>query len=176
MVALETEYTYIYRSQEEPLIAAENENDYIDIELINKDFKKISTVYDCIVVDGEAGILSPIAPVTQTSDIIKKMQTPTLFTVEPDRDAINRALTSINSAQEKGLSIRGVVINKITENVPKELLTSMTRVIEEYSGVNIVGLLPYLKGKIAPEELISTILNGIDVESVFGVKIEKLDF
>ena len=56
------------------------------------------------------------------------------------------------------------------------LLTSMTRVIEEYTGANILGLLPHLEGKIVPEDLITSVLNGIDIESVFDVKIEKLEF
>ena len=47
--------------------------------------------------------------------------------------------------------------------------------IEEYSNVKILGLLPNLGEKILPEDLITGILNGIDIESVFDVKIEKLE-
>ena len=47
---------------------------------------------------------------------------------------------------------------------------------EEYSNVKILGLLPNLGERIQPEELITGILNGIDIESIFNIKIEKLDF
>ena len=83
---------------------------------------------------------------------------------------------SIYSAQDKGLNIRGVVINSIQEDCSKLLLTSMTRVIEEYTNAKIIGLVPYLGEKVLPEELITGVLNGVDIESVFDVKIEKLDF
>ena len=36
--------------------------------------------------------------------------------------------------------------------------------------------MPNLGVKVRPEELITGILNGIDIESVFKVKIEKLEF
>ena len=58
----------------------------------------------------------------------------------------------------------------------KDLLTSTTRIIEEYSGINILGLIPNLGNKFVPEDLITGILNGVDIESVFNIKIEKLDF
>ena len=79
-------------------------------------------------------------------------------------------------AKDRGIEIRGVIINNIRDNCSKGLLTSITRVIEEYSNVNILGLIPHLGTKIVPEELITGVLNGIDIESVFKVKIEKLDF
>ena len=70
--------------------------------------------------------------------------------------------------------MRGVIINDIPDDCPKELLTSIPRDIEEFTNVKILGLIPHLKEK-TPEELITAILNGIDIESVFNVKIEKLD-
>ena len=98
-----------------------------------------------------------------------------LLTITPREDAINDTLLSIYVAQEKGIEVRGVVINNIKEDCSKELLTSITRVIEEYSNISILGLVPYMGEKILPEELITGILNGVDIESIFGVKIAKLE-
>ena len=39
-----------------------------------------------------------------------------------------------------------------------------------------MGLIPHIGEKINPEDLITGILNGIDIESIFKVKIEKLEF
>ena len=99
-----------------------------------------------------------------------------LLVLTPSENAINNALLTIYTAIEKGINLRGVVINNISSGCSTETLTSITRIIEEYSGVQILGLLPHIENKITPEELITSILNGIDIESVFNVKIEKLDF
>ncbi len=120
--------------------------------------------------------MSPLSASAQTCDLVKRMQVPCLLIVTPREDSINDALLSIYTAQEKGIEIRGVIINNINEDCSKTLLTSITRVIEEYSNVKILGLMPHLEGKIVPEELITGILNGIDIESIFNVKIEKLEF
>ena len=84
-------------------------------------------------------------------------------------------MLSIYTAQEKGLDIRGVVINNITDDCPKHLLNAIPRVIEEYTNVKILGLISHLEGKFSPEDLITGILNGVDIESIFNVKIEKLE-
>lgn len=173
---INTNFTYLFRSKAEPLIAAEDENEFIDIDLINRDYCKIRETSECLIIDGDRGVLSPIAPNVQNVDLIKKIQTPVLFVVSPKEDSINDTLLSIYAAQEKGVEVRGVIINNIKSDCPKEMLTAITRVIEEYSNVNILGLVPYLGEKVSPEDLINGVLNGIDIESIFKVKIEKLDF
>lgn len=173
---INTNFSYLFRTKSEPLIAAEEENDFIDIELINNDYQKIKSDSDCVIIDGDGGLLSPIAPNLQNVNLIKKLQIPVLLVVTPEADSINDALLSISAAQERGIEIRGVVINNIKEDCPKETLTAITRVIEEYSNVSILGLVPNIGERIAPEDLITGVLNGIDIESVFNVKIEKLDF
>lgn len=173
---IETAFTYVFKDKNEPLIAAETENVHIDTSLILKDYQKIAAASECIIVDGDSGILSPVSQNTQNADIIKQMQIPVLFTVSPDENSTNDILLSINAAEEKGLKINGVVINNIDENSSNMNLTSLIRIIEEYSNVKVLGLVPNLGKKIVPEELITGILNGVDIESIFNVKIEKLEF
>lgn len=170
-----TNFSYLFKSKNAPLIAAENENEFIDIEHISNEYQKIINTSDCTILDGDGGLLSPIASLYQVSDMIKRLQVPVLFVVQPKEDSINDALLAIYTAQEKGIEIRGVVINNINEDCPKEMLTAITRVIEEYTNVKILGLIPYMGEKVLPEELITGILNGVDIESIFNVKIEKLE-
>lgn len=172
---IDTHFSYLYKSNLEPLIASELENEPIDIDLINSEYSRLLTISDCTLLDGDSGLLSPLSPNIQTIDLIKKLQIPVLFVLTPREDSINDTLLSIYAAQEKGVEIRGVVINNIYEDCSKPLLNAIPRVIEEYTNVKILGLIPHLEQKFSPEDLITTVLNGVDVESVFNVKIEKLD-
>lgn len=173
---IKTRFLHLFKSKSDPLIAAEAENEYIDSDAIVGEYARIQTACESTIIDGDSGLLSPIASGVQNVDLIRKLQVPVLFVITPREDAINDTLLAIYAAQEKGVEIRGVVINNITDNCPKERLTAITRVVEEYSSVNILGLVPHIGNKIAPEELISAVLNGVDIESVFNVKINKLDF
>lgn len=172
---INTHFSYLFKSNMEPLIASEIENELIDVELIGREYSRISNASDCTVLDGDCGLLSPIAASVQTADLVKRLQIPLLFVVTPREDSINDTLLSIYTAQEKGLDIRGVVINNIREDCPKHLLNAIPRVIEEYTNVKILGLISHIEGKISPEDLITSVLNGVDIESIFGVKIEKLE-
>ena len=172
---IDTHFSYLFKSEYEPLIASEQENEPIDVELINSEFQRISAVSDCTILDGDCGLLSPLAPSVQTVDMVIRLQLPVLFVVTPREDSINDTLLSIYTAQEKGVEIRGVILNNIKNDCPKTLLTAIPRVIEEYTSVKILGLISHVEGKLAPEDLITSILNGVDIESIFNVKIEKLD-
>lgn len=172
---INTHFSYLYKEHAEPIIAAEADNEVIDIDYINNEYKRIIAVSECTLVDGDSGILSPIAPNTKTIDLIKKLAIPTLIVTTPNENSINNTLMTINTAAENGVEVRGVIINNISEDCSKPLLTSITRVIEEYTNIKILGLIPKLHDKNSPEDIITAILNGIDIESVFNVKIEKLD-
>ena len=172
---INTHFSYLYKTDSEPLVASEIENDPIDIELISNEYSRIITSSDCTILDGDRGLLSPLAMSAQNIDLIKRLQIPLLYVISPLQDSINNTLLSINTAQERGINIRGVVINNITNDCSKEKLTSITRIIEEYSNATILGLLPNIGKTIVPEDLIMATLNGIDIENVFNVKIEKLD-
>lgn len=172
---INTHFSYLFRNETEPLIASELENEPIDIDLIHSDYKKYSSASECTIVDGDGGILSPIAQSVQNIDLVTKLNIPLLVVTSPDENSVNNTLTTITAALEKNAVIRGVVINNIKEDCPKVLLSSIPRIIEEYTNIKVVGLVNHINGKLSPEEIITSILNGIDIESVFDTKIEKLD-
>lgn len=172
---IETHFTYLFKEKGDVLSASEKENTTVDLEFIFKDAKKFAVTSDCILLDGDGGIMSPVAPDVLTIDLINKLQTPILFVVTPNENAVNNILLSIYAAQEKGAVVNGVVINNIKDESDNKRLTSLIRIIEEYTDVKVLGMVPHLGKSIEPEELITGMLNGIDIESVFNVKIAKLD-
>lgn len=173
---IETLFTYLYKTSSEPLIASEIENEPISMEVILNDYKKLSASFDCTVVDGDCGIESPIAQNLTNIGLIKKLKLPVLLLTVPDENSVNNTLLTINYLQEKDIQIRGVLINNIKNDCDKLVLNSIPRLVEEYTNTKILGLVENLGEKVTPQELISAILNGIDIESVFDVKIEKLDY
>ena len=173
---IETHFTYLFKGSGDILSASEAENTTVDLDYIFKDAKKFAISSDCIPLDGDGGLLTPIAPAIQNIDLVNKLQTPILFVVTPNENSINNILLSIYTAKEKGAQINGVIINNIKEGEDNKTLTTLIRIIEEFTDVKVLGMVPNLGKNIEPEELITGMLNGIDVESVFNVKIAKLDF
>ena len=170
-----THFSYLFKSMEEPLVSSELENDAIDTNVIIKEYKKISATSDCTLVDGDGGILSPLAFNIQNVDLLKSLSLPALIVTNSAEDAVNSTLMTIESAQAKGVEVRGVIINDIGKECSKVRLNSVTRVIEEYSNIKVSGIIPHMEERYSPEDLITVILNGVDIESIFNVKIEKLE-
>ena len=172
---INTHFSYLYKGNTEPMLAAEADNETIDSDYINNEYKRIISVSECTVVDGDSGLLSPISNNMSTADMVRKLGLPVLIVTEPDKNTINSTLMTIATGLEKGLEIRGVIINNIPDDCPKAFLTSIPRVIEEFTNIKVLGLIPHLSENYSPEDIITAILNGIDIESIFNVKIEKLD-
>lgn len=172
---IESHFSYLYKSDMEPIVASEGDNETIDLDYISNEYKRVVVKSDCTIIDGDSGILSPIAPNLLTADMIRKLSVPVLIVTEPDKDAVNSTFMTIASALEKGIEVRGVVINNIKKDCSKELLNSLTRLIEEFTNVKVLGLIPNISSDFTPQDLITAILNGVDIESIFNVKIEKLD-
>lgn len=174
---VKTHSTYLFKEPAVPLIAAEMENTIIDKNVIKKDFEMISKEHDCTIVEGSGGLMVPVAPRFMILDMIKMLNLPIVIVIRPDEGTVNHTLLTINQAISSGINVRGVIINNVMEKAKNISVKTTPRLIEEYSDAKILGVVKHFNNvqKINPNDLITSILNGIDIESVFDVKISKLD-
>lgn len=173
---IKTYSSYLLKTQANPSIAAEIENITIDKTLIKNDYEQISKEHDCIITEGTGGIMTPIAPNFLISDMVKILNLPVVIIIKPDSGTVNHTLLTVDHAISKGLNVRGVIINNLPESGDINIKTA-PRLIEEYTDAKVLGIIktfPNMKS-INPNDLITEILNGIDIESVFDVKIAKLE-
>lgn len=174
---IKTFSSYLFKEAANPIIASEMENKIIDRNFIKQDYETSIKGFDCAITDGTGGIMTPLAQNFLVSDMIKMLDLPTVVVIKPDSTTINHTLLTINHAESKGIKIRGVIINNFPENTSNIDIKTAPRLIEEYSNAKILGIVKSYRDvkSINPNDLITTILNGIDIESVFNVRIEKLD-
>lgn len=174
---IKTFSSYLLKEQATPVISAEAENITIDKNFIKKDYEAIIKEYDCIITESTGGVMTPLAPNFLNSDMIKELDIPALIVVTPQSGTINQTLLTINHLQSKDIKVRGVVINSFPDKTNNIDIKTVPRLIEEYSDTKILGIVRSFDDakKINPNDLIMDILNGIDIESVFDVKIAKLE-
>ena len=174
---IQTYFSYIFRSNSDPLTAAAQENTLIDKELILRDYESIAKSYECIITDGTHGINTRFAKDFTEKDLIKELNLPVVLVVKPTTSAATSALMTINHAQADGINIRGVIINDYDEeNCPVEVKT-MPSLIQNYTDTCILGTFNHMENIqcVNPNDLIANILSGIDIEKTFNVKIAKLN-
>ena len=169
--------SYLFKEKTSPVVAAESEKRIIDKVVIKKDYDSIVKENDCIITEGTGGIMTPLAPHFLVSDMVKVLGIPIVIVMKSDLSTINQTLLTVNHAISKGIKVRGVIINGYCDEVGNIDIKTAPRLIEEYSDAKILGIVKSFGNakKINPNDLITNILNGIDIESVFDVKISKLD-
>ena len=172
---VKTYFSYLLKGDALPLIAAELEHTTIDKEVIYQDYKSIDE--ECTLTDGTNGLSTPLGEKFLEQDLVKMLNIPVLLVVAPTENSVNNTLANINQAISAGVKLRGVIINDCPEVIKDLNIKSMPKLIEKYTDTKILGVMPHFENlkNINPNDLISNVLTGIDIESAFGVKIAKLE-
>lgn len=171
---IETYHSYQLEKDLPPLLSAASEGLVMEKSVILKDYQKIQKKNECLIVDGYSSLGTPISKDFLEEDIIKMLDLPIVFVVSGKNPDINNALLSINRAKELNLKTNGIIINDYPYESEDADVKLMPKLIEEYTDTKILGILPEITKEIEPSDLITVILNGIDIESVFKIKIAKL--
>lgn len=171
---IKTYYSYIFKAKASPLLAGASENIIIEKNIILRDYQHIQNINECLVVDGVSGLASPLSKNFLEEDMIKSLDLPLLMVASAQHTSINNIILPINHAKENGINIRGIILSNFPQNCDDINIKLLPRLIEEYTGVKILGILPTFEKTVNPNDLIAEILNGVDIEGVFQVKIAKL--
>ncbi len=171
---INTYFSYQLEKNLSPILSAAAEGLVMEKNVILKDFQKIQERDECLIVDGYSSLATPLSKDFLEEDIAKILDLPVIFTVSANNPDISNTLLSVNRAKELNLNIRGIIINDYPEN-PNINVKLMPKLIEEYADTKVLGILPFIKKGINPEDLITEILNNVDIESVFCLRIAKLN-
>lgn len=167
---VKTYSTYSLKENMPPLLAAAAEGISIEKNTILADFQRIQGFNEVLIVEGVSGLGAPMNKNFLEEDMIKMFEMPLILVAQ--NQTVDSILLSVNHAKDVGIDVRGVILtNYLPEDINLKLLPKL---IKEYTGVEILGTLPHLEKDINPNDLINEVLNGIDIEKVFGISIPKL--
>lgn len=171
-----THSTYMLTSKYIPTIGADVENINIDIEDIIRDYKILSAKTDMLITEATGGLMTPLKDDLFSYHIPLNLNIPIIFVVTPTNESLSFYLNEINTAKMAGLNITGVIVNKFQATSNDEETQSFPALIEKYSDIKVLGIVRNFEGKsVQANVLFNEILNGIDLEAVFNIKIAKLN-
>ena len=171
-----THCTYMFKSKTIPSIACEFENINITKEDILRDYTILSRQTDTLLIESAGGLMTPLKDSFFSFNIPIMLNLPVLFIITPQAENINKYLNELNTAKTAGLDVAGVIINKFSVYSDNPEIKLFPELIEKYSDAKVIGLIRNFKGNsIKANVLIDEILNGIDFEDVFRMKIPKLN-
>ena len=176
---IQTKVSYNFKPPVAPSLAALLENAKIYKNRIKIDYENLKETCDFVVVEGAGGILVPVSENFIMRDLAKLLDLPILIVARPDLGTINHTLLTIEAAKTVGLEILGVIISNYPSDTDDIAVKTAPDLISELSGVKILGVLPSVKEVLnnepeKPEALIDMVINNIDVQEIFKIKIPKL--
>jgi len=169
--------TYKLQSSSNPLIASYLDGiKQIDTMKIMHDYKQNIMLTECHIVEGNNGVTSPYDEKKTEINLIEHFCLPLILVVNPNINSIDEIIGSVNYIYSKPVSLMGIVINDFDECSKNLEIKYYPQLIKEYTGVKILGTLPHYEDfdHISPQTLIADILNRLNVEEIFNLKISKL--
>ncbi|MBE7704942.1 MAG: dethiobiotin synthase [Cyanobacteria bacterium SIG29] len=167
-----THSTYMFCEKALPTVLNHN----IEFQNIAKDYNLLSQKTDTLVVEATGGLMTPLNKNLFSYHLPLNLNLPVIFVVSPSNDSVNNYFNEINTAKTAGLNILGVIINKFPVYSENPEVKAFPSLIENYCDVKVLGLIRNFKGRsVQSNTLINEILNGIDLEDVFRMKIPKLN-
>ncbi|MCM1339280.1 MAG: dethiobiotin synthase [Muribaculaceae bacterium] len=168
--------TYMLSGNESPFVSAYEDKVTVSFESIFNDFRTVSNLTECNIVEGCNSIASPILEKMTEINLIRDLRLPLVLVLNPALTPIERILLGLNYIHANRINLLGVIITQYNESSEKLEQRYFPQILKEYSDVNILGILPEYDDvtNLPPEKLIEDVLNNIKLEEIFRVKIAKL--
>ncbi len=162
-----------------PSLAATLDGINIDINKIKHDYELLKSNCDFVIVEGAGGILVPFSDNLFMKDLPKILDLSVLIVARPSLGTINHTLLTIEAIKSRGLKLLGVVISGYPTDTEDIAIKTAPEIIAKISGEKIIGVLPRIDEILynyenQAEVLIDKVINNIDVQELFDIKIPKL--
>lgn len=141
---LEDVSPYRLKSPASPYQAARIEGKVIDPERILERFRTLQSKHSMMLVEGIGGLMVPIAQRYKVTDLALQMGLSLIIVSRVQVGTLNHTLMTINAAQQQGLKIKGVILNPAYEGELEPIEAEQGKLIEEFSGIPILGTCPYI--------------------------------
>jgi len=145
--SIKTKYSYLFKGDVSPHLSSVLNNIEVDIEKVKNDLKDFESQNDFVVIEGAGGLYCPAIKRKLFADIIKDLSQEIIIVTTPDLGRINHTLMTIDCAKQKGIKIKGIIIN----SMPKEKTLSQENFIKElkmFCDIKILGVIPKMENLI----------------------------
>ncbi|HDX9656397.1 TPA: ATP-dependent dethiobiotin synthetase BioD [Bacillus toyonensis] len=145
-------------SIEEPLaprLAMKRAGRVVKLKDIMRHYEELLKEFNSVFVEGAGGLAVPYTEDSLVIDFAKQLQLPLIIVAHPTLGTVNHTVLTISYAQAHGLTVAGVILSSCKE-CDKERVQENKEMIEELSGVPVLGLLPFLEGEFTREKLLES--------------------
>ncbi len=139
----------------------------IDMQFILEKFTKLLSLHDVLLVEGIGGIMTPITKNFFVADMIKAMGIETIIVTRATLGTLNHTVLTYQMCKDYDIKVKGLVINNFDEKgTAAEKNSPVT--LHEISGLDILGVVPFIKDYAEIDTMIEVVGKKIDVKSLIS--------
>jgi len=127
-----------------PSIAAQITGVNIEVQKIEHAYRELCKRHRFMLVEGAGGIMVPVTGRLLMADLAKILNLPVLIVARPGLGTVNHTLLTIEYAKSRDIQVAGVIINGLNESEAGTAEKTNPGLIEELSGIPVVGIIPYI--------------------------------
>jgi dethiobiotin synthetase len=107
-----------------PVVAAEMEGVELSLDQLLAGVQPWREQVDLLLVEGAGGWLAPLTHAASVRDLAVELQFPVLIVARQQLGTINHTLLTLESIQQAGLPVQGIVLNQILQHPDPSALTN----------------------------------------------------
>ncbi len=139
----------------------------VDMPLILTKFTKLLSAHDVLLVEGIGGIMTPITKNFFVADMIKAMDIEAIIVTRATLGTLNHTVMTYKMCKDYDIKVKGLVINNFDEKgTAAEKNAPIT--LHEITGLDILGVVPFIKNYNKLDTMIETVGKKVDVKSLIS--------
>jgi dethiobiotin synthetase len=137
---------YRYRAACSPHLAGRISGCYADIGHIKNCYRKLTELYDVILVEGAGGLMSPLDEKETCLDLIKALKLPIIIVALADLGTINHTLLTLQVLHSLQLEVIGCIFNHVQppSKADEFIYDDNPRIIKSLGNTQILGKFQYI--------------------------------
>lgn len=156
-----------------PALIIEQRGLNLTLQDIISSYELMARENDSVLIEGVGGVAVPLFDDVHTIDLIRALEAKVLIVARLGLGTINHTLLTVEYLKSHGLSPMGVVFSD-TCSEPDESKTDNPRLLVQYGGIDVLGVIPWVDqlaaGQMPSPEVLDTLAGYIECERILGAK------
>ena len=133
--------SYVYEAAVSPHLAAQLDNNPIDFDVVEKDFRRALSRHEYITMEGSGGIICPLRWDKEQhvilDDLVLRLGLGALIVADAGLGTINAAVLTVEHLRARNIPVRGIILNRFHDgDIMEEDNLDM---VEALTGVKVVA-------------------------------------
>lgn len=126
-----------------PNVAAAEEGQRVDIDLITRRYAEIAGRHEVVVVEGAGGLMVPLSDQCDMGELAALLELPLILVARTALGTINHTLLTLREIDRRGLELAGVILSNAAGPLSKPDRSNL-RHLEAALGSRLLGEIPAL--------------------------------